>query len=54
MIHREIHDLTVHYPYKIHRNSRHELHTKPLAKTYQIVYDKRQIVGQYSTLPFGY
>ncbi|XP_022295019.2 uncharacterized protein LOC111105138 [Crassostrea virginica] len=54
MIHREIQDLTVHYPYKIHRNSRHELHTKPLAKTYQIVYDKRQIVGQYSTLPFGY
>ena len=54
MIHQEIGDLQVNYPHKILRNSRHELHTRPLAKTYQIVYDKRQIINEYHTLPFGY
>ena len=54
MIHQEIGDLQVNYPHKINRNKRHELHTRPLAKTYQIVYDKRQVIGQYQTLPFGY
>ena len=55
MIHQKIGDLQVHYPHKIHRNSElHELHTRSLAKTYQIVYDKRQIINEYHTLPFGY
>ncbi|XP_022298821.2 uncharacterized protein LOC111107766 [Crassostrea virginica] len=54
MIHQEIEDLQVRYPHKIFRNSRHELHTRPLAKTYQIVYDKRQVINDYHTLPFGY
>ena len=54
MIHQEIQDLQVNYPHRIHRNSRHELHTRLLAKTYQIVYDKRQIKIEYQTLPFGY
>ena len=54
MIHQEIGDLLVNYPHQIFRNSRHELHTRPLAKTYQIVYDKRQIINEYHTLPFGY
>nr|XP_022294902.1 uncharacterized protein LOC111105016 [Crassostrea virginica] len=54
MIHQEIGDLQVHYPHKIFKNSRHELHTRPLSKTYQIVYDKRQIINDFHTLPFGY
>ena len=54
MIHQEIEDLQVYYPHKIFRNSRHELHTRPLSKTYQIVYDKRQVINGYDTLPFGY
>ena len=54
MIHRELHDVVVTYPHKIHRNKKHELHTRPLTKTYQIVYDKRQVIGQFQTLPFGY
>ena len=54
MIHQEIGDLQVRYPHKIFRNSRHELHTRPLAKTYQIVYDKRQVINGYDSLPFGY
>ena len=54
MIHQEIQDLQVNYPHKIHRNSKHELHTRPLAKTYQIVYDKRQIINVYHTLPLSY
>ena len=54
MIHQEIQDLQVNYPHKIHRNSKHELRTRPLAKTYQFVYDRRQIIKKYHTLPFVY
>ena len=54
MIHQKIQDLPVTYPHKIQRNKRHEFHIRPLTKTYQIVYDKRQVIGQYHTLPFRY
>lgn len=54
MIYQDLEDVIVTYPHKIQRNKRHELLTKPLTKTFQIVYDKRQITEDYKTLPFGY
>lgn len=54
MIYRDLEDVIVTYRHKIQRNKRHELLTKPFTKTFQIVYDKRQITKDYKTLPFGY
>lgn len=54
MIFNQLPDVTVNYPHKIQRTKRHELLTKPFTKKYQIVYDKRQIIEHFNTLPFGY
>lgn len=54
MIFKELDEVTVTYPHKIQRTKRHELLTKHFTKKYQIVYDKRQIIDDYKTLPFGY
>ncbi|XP_052681401.1 uncharacterized protein LOC128162281 [Crassostrea angulata] len=54
MIFKELDEVTVTYPHKIQRTKRHELLTKRFTKKYQIVYDKRQIINDFKTLPFGY
>jgi hypothetical protein len=47
-------EVTVSYPHFIIRTRQHHVHTVALDKKYQIVYDKRQRVHQYNTLPYGY
>ena len=54
MLKGEIEEVTVPYPNKIQRTRDHEVVSKPLEKKYRIVYDKRQIVENYNTLPYGY
>ena len=54
MLKGEEEEVSVHYPHFIKRNHRHDVHTVALDKKYQIVYDKRQRVHQYNTLPYGY
>lgn len=54
MIFKELGEVTVTYPHKIQRTKRHELLTKRFTKKYQMVYDKRQIIDDFKTLPFGY
>jgi hypothetical protein len=48
---KEVH---VSYPHFIQRTRQHDVRTIPLVKKYQIVYDKRQLVHHYNTLPYGY
>ncbi|XP_062601051.1 uncharacterized protein LOC134262702 [Saccostrea cucullata] len=54
MLKGEIEEVTVPYPDKIQRTRDHELVNKPLEKKYRIVYDKRQLVPSYNTLPYCY
>ncbi|XP_061170747.1 uncharacterized protein LOC133180197 [Saccostrea echinata] len=54
MLKKEIDEVTVSYPYKIQRTRDHQVKTVPLEKQYRIVYDKRQILKDYNTLPYGY
>ncbi|XP_062615872.1 uncharacterized protein LOC134277560 [Saccostrea cucullata] len=50
----EIEEVKVPYPSKIQRTRDNEVVNKPSEKTVRIVYDKRQIVENYNTLPYGY
>ena len=54
MLKGEEEEVQVHYPHFIQRTRQHHVRTIPLDKKYQIVYDKRQRVHQYNTLPYGY
>ncbi|XP_061196432.1 uncharacterized protein LOC133204707 [Saccostrea echinata] len=54
MLQKEIDEIQVSYPYKIQRTRQHEVKTIPLEKQYRIVYDKRQFMEDYNTLPYGY
>ncbi|XP_062618140.1 uncharacterized protein LOC134279744 [Saccostrea cucullata] len=54
MLQGEIEEVTVPYPHKILRTRDHDVVTKPLEKQYRIVYDKRQLLPSYNTLPYGY
>ncbi|XP_061192292.1 uncharacterized protein LOC133200521 [Saccostrea echinata] len=54
MLQKEIDEIQVSYPYKIQRTRQHEVKTIPLEKQYRIVYDKRQLMEDYNTLPYGY
>jgi hypothetical protein len=54
MLMSEEEDVQVRYPHFIQRTHQHDVLTVPLDKKYQIVYDKRQQVHQYNTLPYGY
>lgn len=54
MIFKQLDDVTVKYPHKIQRSKKHQLFTRPLSKNYKIVYDKRQMIDHFKTLPFGY
>jgi hypothetical protein len=47
-------EVHVRYPHFIQRTHQHNVRTVPLDKKYQIVYDKRQRVHHYNTLPYGY
>jgi hypothetical protein len=47
-------EVQVSYPHFIQRTRQHHVRTIPLDKKYQIVYDKRQRVHHYNTLPYGY
>jgi hypothetical protein len=47
-------EVHVRYPHCIQRTHQHDVRTIPLVKKYQIVYDKRQLVHHYNTLPYGY
>lgn len=54
MIFKQLDDVTVKYPHKIQRSKKHQLFTRPLSKNYKIVFDKRQMIDHFKTLPFGY
>ena len=47
--------LNVHYPFTIQRNKRTlELRAVELNKKFKVTYDKRVILNDLSTVPFGY
>ena len=46
--------LTVHDPLKIIRPKIGSVITTKQDKMYRVVYDKRRIVGDYNTVPYGY
>ncbi|XP_062570462.1 uncharacterized protein LOC134232499 [Saccostrea cucullata] len=54
MLKGEKEEVTVPYPNKIQRTRDHDVVTKPLDKQYRIMYDKRQLLPSYNTLPYGY
>lgn len=54
MIFKALEEVIVTYPHKIQRTKRHELLMKRFTKKSQIVYDKRQIIDDFKTLPLGY
>lgn len=53
MLKDQIDIINVTYPKYIHRTRQHTVQTLPLTKQYRIVYDKRQRVPDYRTLPYG-
>jgi hypothetical protein len=54
MLKGEEEEVHLRYPHFIQRTRQHDVRTIPLVKKYQIVYDKRQQVHHYNTLPYGY
>jgi hypothetical protein len=54
MLEGEEEEVHVRYPHFIQRTHQHDVRTVLLVKKYQIVYDKRQQVHHYNTLPYGY
>ena len=54
MLKGEEEEVQVRYPHFIQRTHQHDVRTVPLVKKYQIVYDKRQLVHNFNTLPYGY
>ncbi|XP_056000351.1 uncharacterized protein LOC130048117 [Ostrea edulis] len=54
MLKGEEEEVHVRYPHFIQRTRHHDVRTIPLVKKYRVVYDKRQRVHHYNTLPYGY
>ncbi|XP_055999674.1 uncharacterized protein LOC130047925 [Ostrea edulis] len=54
MLKGEEEEVNVRYPHFIQRTRQHDVRTIPLVKKYRMVYDKRQRVHHYNTLPYGY
>jgi hypothetical protein len=51
MLKGEEEEVHVSYPHFMQRNRQHDVRTVPLVKKYRLVYDKRQQVHDYNTLP---
>jgi hypothetical protein len=47
-------EVHVRYPYFIQRTRQNDVCTVPLLRKYRLVYDKRQQVHHYNTLPYRY
>jgi hypothetical protein len=52
MLKGEEEEVPVRYPHCIQRTHQHDVRTIPLVKKYQTVYDQRQLVHHYNTLPY--
>ena len=54
LLQRQQKKMLVSYPHKIMRTKQHKVKTQAMTKEVRVVYDKRQRIEQFRTLPYGY